>query len=87
MSEFTNNFHTLRTKLGIKDSKWHLVLKYRGALDKYIQTEIDFLNISSLRASYQYDVKIKKKFRHQNKWEFGSTNMQQPKHGKDEPNQ
>ena len=26
--EFTNIFHTLRTKLGIKDSEQHLVLKY-----------------------------------------------------------
>jgi hypothetical protein len=25
--EFTNNFHTLHTKLGIKDSEHHLVLK------------------------------------------------------------
>ena len=32
VSDFTNTFHTLRTKLGIKDSKRHLVLKYRGAL-------------------------------------------------------
>jgi hypothetical protein len=40
--EFTNTFHTLRTKLGIKDSKRHLVLKYCGALHKYIQTEMDF---------------------------------------------
>jgi hypothetical protein len=30
--EFTNTFHTLCTKLGIKDSERHLVLKYRGAL-------------------------------------------------------
>jgi hypothetical protein len=27
--DFTNIFHTLRTKLGIKDSERHLVLKYR----------------------------------------------------------
>jgi hypothetical protein len=36
--EFTNTFHTLHTKLGIKNSKQHLVLKYRGALHRYIQT-------------------------------------------------
>jgi hypothetical protein len=30
VSEFTNTFHTLHTKLGIKDSERHLVLKYRG---------------------------------------------------------
>jgi hypothetical protein len=30
--EFTNTFHTLLTKMGIKDSEQHLVLKYREAL-------------------------------------------------------
>ena len=48
---------------------------------------MDFLNISSLGAAYQYAVKIEHKFRHQNKWEFWSTNLQQPKHDKDDPNQ
>jgi hypothetical protein len=85
--KFTNTFHTLCTKLGIKDSEWHLVLKYRGALHRYIQTEMDFLNISSLRTSYRYVVQIKQNFRHQNKWEFGSTNLQQTKHDKDILNQ
>jgi hypothetical protein len=74
MPNFTNTFHTLHTKLGIKESERHLVLKYRGALHRYIQTEMDFLNISSLGASYRYAVKIKKKFRHQNKWKFGFAN-------------
>ena len=46
--EFTNIFHTLRTQLGIKDSELHLVLKYRGCLHRYIQEEMEFLNISSL---------------------------------------
>ena len=32
VSEFTNTFHTLCTKMGIKDSERHLVLKYCGAL-------------------------------------------------------
>ena len=50
--EFTNTFHTLCTKLGIKDSKRHLVLKYRGPLHRYIQTEMDFLDISSLGVAY-----------------------------------
>jgi hypothetical protein len=58
--EFTNTFHTLCTKLGIKDSERHLVLKYRGALHRYIQTEMDFLDISSLGAAYRYVVKIEK---------------------------
>jgi hypothetical protein len=56
--EFTNTFHTLRTKLGIKDSERHLVLKYCGALHRYIQTEMDFLDISSLSVAYRYVVKI-----------------------------
>ena len=56
--EFTNTFHTLRTKLGIKDFERHLVLKYRGALHTYIQTEMDFLDISSLGVAYRYAVKI-----------------------------
>jgi hypothetical protein len=87
VSEFTNNFHNLRTKMGIKDFEQNLVLKYRGALYRYIQTEMDFLKISSLGSSYRHVVKIEKKFRHLNKWEFRSTNLQQPKHGKDNPNQ
>jgi hypothetical protein len=64
MSEFTNTFHTLHTKLGIKDSKQHLVLKYCGVLHRYIQTEIGFINISSLGVVYRYVVKIEQKFRH-----------------------
>jgi hypothetical protein len=81
--DFTNTFHTLHTKLGIKDFERHLVLKYRGALHRYIQTEMDFLDISSLGVAYQYDVKIDQKFKHQNKQEFGSANPQQPKYEKD----
>jgi hypothetical protein len=84
--EFTNTFHTLHTKLGIKDSERHLVLKYRGALHRYIQTEMDFMDISSLGVAYRYALKIEKKFKHQNKREFRSANPQQPKYGKDEPN-
>ena len=87
VSKFTNTFHTLSTKMGIKDSERHLVLKYRGALHRYIQTEMDFLNISSLGAAYRYVVKIEKQIRHQKKWEFGSANLLQPKHGKDGPNE
>jgi hypothetical protein len=56
--KFTNTFHTFHTKLGIKNSKQHLVLKYRGALHRYIQTKMDFLDISSLGDAYRYDVKI-----------------------------
>jgi hypothetical protein len=56
------------------------------ALHRYIQTEMDFLDISSLGDAYRYVVKIEKKFRHQNKWELGSANPQQPKYDKDDPN-
>jgi hypothetical protein len=38
VSEFTNIFHNLCTKLGIRDSEQHLVLKYHGGIHKYIQT-------------------------------------------------
>jgi hypothetical protein len=83
--EFTNTFHTLRTKLGIKDFEQNLVMKYHGDIHRYIQTEINFLDISSLSVSYQYVVKIKQKFKHQNKQDFGSANPQQPKYDKDSP--
>ena len=58
VSEYTNNFHTLRTKLGIKDSERHLIMKYRSGLHRYIRTEMDFLDISSLGSAYRYAVKI-----------------------------
>jgi hypothetical protein len=60
-------------------------MKYCGALHRYIQTEMDFLDISLLGAAYQYVVKIKQKVRHQKKQESGSANLQQPKYDKDEP--
>jgi hypothetical protein len=44
---------------------------------------MDFLDISSLGVAYRYAVKIEQKFKHQNKWEFGSANLQQPKYDKD----
>ena len=47
---------------------------------------MDFLDISSLTASYQYAVKFEQKFKHQNKWEFRFANPQQPKYDKDDPN-
>jgi hypothetical protein len=47
---------------------------------------MDFLDISSLGAAYRYAVKIEQKFKHQNKREFGSANLQQPKYEKDSPN-
>eukprot|EP00253_Pinus_taeda_P015810 PITA_15810 len=71
--EFTNIFHTLRIQLGIKDSELYLVLKYRGCLHRYIQEEMEFLNISSLGIAYRYVVKIEQKFK-QKKRDFGSSN-------------
>jgi hypothetical protein len=50
--EFKNTFHTLCTKMGIKDFEWHLVLKYRGGLHRYIKTQMEFLDILSLGATY-----------------------------------
>jgi len=61
--EFTNVVHTLHRKLGIKDTEQHLVLKYRDCLHKYIQDEMEFLDISSLDPAYRYAVKIEQKFK------------------------
>ena len=63
VSKFTNIFHTLRTKLGIRDSERHMVLKYRGYLHKYIQTKMEFLDISSLGVASRYAIKIEQKFK------------------------
>jgi hypothetical protein len=83
--DFTNIFHTLHTKLGIKYSECHLVLKYYGCLHRYIQTEMDFLDITSLGMAYRYPVKIEQKFK--KKWrEDGSANPSQSKQGKGNPN-
>ena len=83
--DFTNIFHSLCTKLGIKYSERHLVLKYRGALHRYIQTEMEFLYISSLGTTYQYTIKIvqniKQKMRH-----FAPGNPTQQNIGKGGPN-
>jgi hypothetical protein len=86
MSEFKNNLHTLHTKLSIKYSERHLVLNYRGALHKYIETEMDFMDVSSLGDVYRYVVKIEQKFENQNKRKFYFSNTQQPNYGKDNLN-
>ena len=82
VSEFTYVFHTIRTKLGIKDSEQHLALKYRGCLHKYIQTEMEFLDISSLGATYRYVFRIEQKIKQRNRRYFGSMNTSQQKVGK-----
>jgi hypothetical protein len=61
--DFTNIFHTLRTKLGIKDSERIQVLKYRSALHRYIQAEMEFMDISSLGMAYRYAIKIEQKLK------------------------
>ena len=77
VAEYTNIFHMLCSKMGIKDSEKRLVLKYRNGIHRYIQTEMDFLDISSLGVAYRYEVKIDQKFNQQSKWE---------KHGKGNSN-
>jgi hypothetical protein len=79
-AEFTNIFHTLRTKLGIKDSEKNLVLKYRIVYTNTSRMKMEFLDISSL-GTYRYAVKIEQKFK-QKKRDFGSAN---PKQGKGAP--
>jgi hypothetical protein len=61
--EFTNIFHTLSIKMGIKDSERQLVLKYHGGLHRHIQAEMDFLDISSLGMAYRYAIKIEQKLK------------------------
>lgn len=78
MSKFANVFHAFFTKLGIKNSKQNLALKYHGYLHKYIQDEMDFLDISSFDVPYRYAIEIKQKFK-QNKRDFGSMNLKEAK--------
>ena len=56
--ELMNFFHTLRTKLGIKVSEKHLVLMYHNFLHRYIQEEMEFLDISLLGTGYRYATEI-----------------------------
>jgi hypothetical protein len=56
--KFKNTFHTLHIKLGIKYYEPLMILKYFGALHRYIQTEMGFLGISSLRVIYRYFFKF-----------------------------
>jgi hypothetical protein len=77
--DYTNIFHTFRSNLGIKDSERHLVLNYHNGLHRYIQTEMDFLDISSLGVAYRYAAKIEQKFKQQSKWEkHGQSKEGQP---------
>jgi hypothetical protein len=83
--ELTNVLHTLHTNMGITYSERHLVLKYRGGLHRYIQTEMDFLDISSLGAAYRYAIKIEQKIK-QKTPNFESRNLSQYKQSKGNSN-
>jgi hypothetical protein len=62
-----------------------MVLKYHGALHIYIQTEMEFLDISSLGAVYRYAIKIEQKLK-QKMRQFGPGNPSQQKQRKGGPN-
>jgi hypothetical protein len=86
VSEYTDIFHTLRSNLGNKDSEKHLVFKYHSGLHRYIQKDMDFLDISLVGDAYRYAVKIEQKFKKQSKQEFRFENTPQWNHGKGNPN-
>jgi hypothetical protein len=44
--------------MGIKYLERQMVLKYRGALHRYIQNKMEFLDICSLGVAYRYAIKI-----------------------------
>jgi hypothetical protein len=58
-----------------------MVLKYQGALHIYIQTEMEFLDMSSLGIAYRYAVKIEKNLK-QKMQQFGPGNPSQQNPGK-----
>jgi hypothetical protein len=62
-----------------------IVLKYHGALHRYIQTEMDFLDISSLGMAYPYVVKIEQNLKQKTR-QFGPGNPSQQNPGKGSPN-
>ena len=64
----------LQSFLGLANFYRRFVLGFSHIAWALIQTKTDFVNISSLGDAYQYVLKIKHKFRHQNKWKFGSAN-------------
>jgi hypothetical protein len=61
------------------------VFKYRDALHRYIQAEMEFLDISSLGTTYRYVVKIEQKLEQKTR-QFGPGNPSQQKPGKGSPN-
>jgi hypothetical protein len=71
--------------MGIKDSEKLLVLKYCGALHRYIQTKMEFLDVSSLGAAYRYAIKIEQKLKQKTR-KFGPGNPSQQNPGRGSPN-
>jgi hypothetical protein len=63
----------------------YLLCPYRGALHRYIQNEMEFLDISFLGTAYRYAVKIKKKLKQKTRL-FGPGNPSQKNPGKGNPN-
>jgi hypothetical protein len=63
VEEYIKIFHIFHIKLGIKDSECHLVLKHCSGLHRYIQTDMEFMDNSSLGSTYRYVLKIKKNFK------------------------
>ena len=61
--ELMNFFHTLHKKLGINDLEKHFVLKYHSFFHRYIQEEMEFLDITSLGTTYRYAAKVEHKFK------------------------
>jgi hypothetical protein len=62
-----------------------MVLKYRSALHRYIHTEMEFLDISSLGVAYRYAIKIEQKLKQKTR-QFPPRNPSQQKLGKSGPN-
>jgi hypothetical protein len=60
--EYSNTFHTLHTNMCIKDSKKHLVLKYRNGLHNYIQPIMEFLDISLVERITIVTSRLRKSF-------------------------
>jgi hypothetical protein len=60
----------------IQRNIWYL--NYRSCLHRYIQEEMEFLDISSLGVAYRYAAKIEQKFK-QKKRDFGSANQKHVK--------
>lgn len=74
VQDYTNTFHSLSAKLGINDSEKHRILKYRSGLHRYIQTEMDFLNIETLATAYKYATKIEEKSKQRWKRDYFANN-------------